>query len=255
MPRQATVRLLLLSLLTLCAAPLVLGHHPTDIMHGRERVIRHVPVRERVVALTFDDGPHPVYTPQILALLDRYGAKSTFFMIGDRMERYPHIVRLVAADGQVIANHTQTHPQNLGKVPRAQIISELNQCDAVIERLTGQHTHLFRPPRGKMNSEVDEVVAARHDRIVLWTVSADHHEAHTPAAMAQRALRRVQPGAIILLHDGRFNSRWRDVAATEIILRELTARGYRCVTLPELLAMEQPHVRFRHHREKSTSMP
>jgi len=200
-----------------------------------EGVVTCVSTRQKVVALTFDDGPHPTFTPEILAALDKYGVKATFFMIGRRMEQYPQLVRQVLARGHAIGNHTYTHPHNIEADTPAQIIRELDMCEQVIERMTGRRASLFRPPLGLVNGTVAAIAQDEGYRTILWTVSADHHDAPTPKAMAERVLRRVRPGAIILAHDGTFRTRWKDAAAVPLIIQALRRQGYAFVTVPELL--------------------
>lgn len=201
-------------------------------------VIREVATDEKVVALTYDDGPHPVFTPEILRALDRYGAKATFFMVGSRMEKYPQVVKEVLAKGHAIGNHTFSHPANLELETRGQVIHEVAACEEVIWRMCGKHTELFRPPKGLANRPVLRAVGGGY-KTILWTVSADHHEARTPRQMAERVISAVRPGAIVLAHDGIYPMRWRDVAATPLIIEGLRRRGYRFVTVPQLLAVER----------------
>jgi peptidoglycan-N-acetylglucosamine deacetylase len=200
-----------------------------------QNVVHSVPTKEKVVALTFDDGPHPVYTRQILDILDKYHVKATFFMIGRLMDRYPDIVREVLKRGHVIANHTYTHPSNIEADTSAQVIRELEQCEQVIERMTGKRAYFFRPPRGLIDSTVFSIAQDEGYQTILWTVSADHHDAPTPELMAERVLKLNRPGGIILAHDGTFPTRWKDVAATPLIIERLQKKGYRFVTIPELL--------------------
>src|SRR5439155_17382060 len=126
--------------LALIAGPVAWG------VYWREGIVYGVPTKEKLAALTFDDGPHPIYTPEILRILDRYRVKATFFMIGSRMEQYPDVVRSVAAHGHAVGNHTYTHPRDLGSEGESQVATELERCERVIERLTGRRTRLFRPP-------------------------------------------------------------------------------------------------------------
>lgn len=191
----------------------------------------------KVVALTFDDGPHPVYTPQVLDILMRYKVKATFFLIGARAERYPDLARRILAEGHEIGNHTYSHFADLPYKDWDTICREIvNGADA-IERVTGVRPKLFRPPHGYLNYRVHTAAQIYGFTVVLWTVSADHHDAPTPEAMAQRVFRLVHPGAIILMHDGRTSTRWRDVKALPLILSGLRKRGYRFVTVSELLSI------------------
>ena len=198
-----------------------------------------VPMHEKVVAITFDDGPHPVFTREILKELERAHAKATFFMIGQQMELYPEVVKEVAAQGHVIGNHTYTHPFDLGTENDPGIRQELAKTEQLITRVTGQRPHLFRPPRGRREARVMAITREAGYRTVLWSVCADNSQPKTPEAMARHVLKHLRPGAIILVHDGTIPSRELDVQATTIILREVEARGYRFVTVPELLDLNR----------------
>jgi peptidoglycan/xylan/chitin deacetylase (PgdA/CDA1 family) len=202
-------------------------------------VVYRVATREKVVALTYDDGPHPRFTPQLLDVLDKHGVKATFFMIGRKMEKYPNIVRDVAKRGHVVANHTYTHPKNIDFDTEAQVKSELERCEDVIERLVGEKAHLFRPPKGLFDGMVLNIANEQGYKTVLWTVCADHHDAPTPRLMAKRVLQHIRPGSIVLAHDGYFGTRWKDVAATALIIEGLRKQGYRFVTVPEMLKLQE----------------
>ena len=230
--------LLLLTLLALLVYPKPLLEQFTDLqdLYWHDNVVHSVPSSGKVVALTFDDGPDPRFTPQILAILRQYHVHATFFMVGRQIEKYPALAQAVATDGNCIGNHTYSHP-NLPLASHAQVTRELARCEQLIEQTTGTRTHLFRPPGGMLNRTVIHQVEQQGYRTILWTVSADHHDAPTPALMAARVLQHAHPGTIILCHDGTFDSRWMDVAATPLIIAELQQQGYRFVTIPELLAL------------------
>ena len=198
--------------------------------------VRSVATNEKVVAITYDDGPHPVYTPMLLRILREQRVKATFFMIGTRMERWPWIVEEAAADGHVIANHTYSHPRYLVRDTQAQVVREIRDGQKVITKLTGQRYRLFRPPKGFLGNHVLQTADSMGYRVVLWSLSAYHYKgARTPELMTRRVLDLVRPGSIILMHDGRYPMRWRDVRATPLIIRALRREGYRFVTVPELL--------------------
>lgn len=202
-------------------------------------VIRGVQTTNKIVALTYDDGPHPVFTPEILRVLDKYHVKATFFMIGSRMEQYPWLVREVIARGHAIGNHTYSHPPDFKLSPTGQIDFEIDKCEDVIRQLCGTSPRLFRPPKGLVSNNMLALAMTKGYETVLWTVCADNHNAPTPEAMAKRVISRVRPGAIILAHDGMYPMRWRDVAATPLIIEGLLKQGYRFVTVPELLSSAQ----------------
>lgn len=203
--------------------------------------IRFVSVREKVIALTYDDGPHPIYTPAILRELRLLNAKATFFMIGKQMERWPDITRAVTAEGHAIANHTYSHPIQLASENHQLALHEIEQCDATIKRLTGHGSAYVRPPKGLQGRQLPGLVQQEGYTMVLWSVSAYRHDCRSPEQMAQRVISRVKPGSIVLMHDGSYRMRWRDVEATPLIIKGLRARGYRFVTVPELLSLERQH--------------
>lgn len=199
-------------------------------------ILAHEPF-PKVVALTFDDGPHPVYTPKILDILQRYNVKATFFLIGKQVEQFPEIARQIVSEGHEIGNHTYSHPNNLPKENWDEVRSEIEKCSTAIERVTGIRPKFFRPPRGFLNYRVLTLAQLEGYTIVLWTVSADHKDAPTPQAMAKRVLKLVHPCAIILMHDGRVSSRWKDVKALPLIIEGLRKQGYEFVTISELFKL------------------
>lgn len=234
MPERARIRLLLKSIMFPALALVLLTRwcHGITSIPG---VITEGVTREKVVALTFDDGPHPVFTPEILALLERYQAKATFFVIGSQARRYPAIVRTIAAKGHEIGNHTYSHPRNLELASNGRVEVELDECAAVLQSLTGKRPVLFRPPHGFANAQVVSLARRHGCKTVLWSVCADNHAATTPNEMARRVLDRVFPGCIILIHDGGTGIRWKDVQAAGLILDSLKANGYSFVTITDLL--------------------
>lgn len=213
--------------------------HKQATLQPSTRVIREVQTTDKVVALTYDDGPHPVFTPEILRVLDKYNVKATFFMIGNRMEQYPWLVREIIARGHAIGNHTYSHPPDFKFNPADRIGFEIDKCEDVIRLLCGTSPRLFRPPKGLVSNSMLALATMKGYETVLWTVCADNHDAPTPELMAKRVISRVHPGAIILAHDGMYPMRWRDVAATPLIIEGLLKQGYRFVTVPELLNIAQ----------------
>lgn len=222
------------TVLLLALLPFVIPFLVPDFGVAYSGVAYEIFTREKVIALTFDDGPHPVYTPRILDILDEYQVKATFFMIGSRMEEYPEIVKEVSDQGHLIANHTYSHPSNLKTESLTNVLAEVSQCQSSISRLSGQNNQLFRPPRGILSPAIITTLQKQGYRIVLWSISADHHDAPTPELMALRVIKHAHPGAIVLIHDGRTESRWKDVEATRLIIKYLSGQGYRFVTLEEL---------------------
>lgn len=191
----------------------------------------------KVVALTFDDGPDPTYTPQVLKLARDEGVKFTFFLIGRAVAAYPDLARREVAEGHVVGNHTWSHPllthdSSLGK------LAEITRCAGEIRRACGVRTRLFRPPKGRWDGDAFREAEGLGYQLVLWTITLEHHDAPTPRAMADRVLRHLTPGMIILAHDGEPRhplSRSKTMAAVRLLVNGLHERGYRLVTVPELL--------------------
>ncbi|MCL6615339.1 MAG: polysaccharide deacetylase family protein, partial [Firmicutes bacterium] len=189
--------------------------------------------KERLVALTFDDGPDPRFTPEILTILHRYGAHATFFVVGRNVRRWPELLRAEIAAGHEIGNHTYDHPE-LHKLSRAQVDKEIESCDVLVFEVAGVVPHFFRPPYERLSLAIIQSAWAHGKQVVLAGLALEHHEARTPQEMAARVAAHVRPGTVILAHDGRLD-RSATVAALPLLLSELEARGYRFVTLGELL--------------------
>ena len=191
----------------------------------------------RDVALTFDDGPGP-YTPAVLSVLERMHVRATFFVIG-KMLRYfgTSLVREIE-DGDVIGDHTETHPM-LATLSRHDQYEELFEGIARVELLGGRRPVLFRPPYGSFNATTIRELHALHMLMVLWSVDTDDYEQPGVPVIVQRALAGAKPGAIILLHDAG-GVRDQTVAALPAIIKGVRARGYRLVTVPQLLMDDPP---------------
>jgi peptidoglycan-N-acetylglucosamine deacetylase len=196
-----------------------------------------VPTHERVVALTFDDGPDPTYTPEVLQLLAEYGEHGTFFLIGHKVKTYPEVVKQTVLLGNELGNHTYSH-RHLATLTPAQFEEELNKTSTEIEHITGHIPSLFRPPRGFYN---ESTVLTAHNSgypVIMWSWDEDTRDWQLPGVdkIVQTVLSNLHPGDIILFHDGTGNSK-QTIAALRIILPRLQQQGYRSVTVSELLKM------------------
>lgn len=194
------------------------------------------------VALTFDDGPSPVYTPRILAALKAAGAHATFFVIGSHVEKHPDQVRAEWLAGDAIGNHTYQHDWVAG-MTAAQIRATLMVTTTAIVQATGDPcVWLFRPPYGGPNWNVRVAGEARNEGLttVTWDLAALDWERPGAGVIAQRIISRLHGGAVILLHDAapdrEIQDRSQTVAALPLILAAIHARGFQAVTLPKLLA-------------------
>ncbi|OXS58237.1 polysaccharide deacetylase [Cohnella sp. CIP 111063] len=202
----------------------------------REEVVWEVPMKEKLIALTFDDGPNPVTTPKILDLLAANDAKSTFFVVGKRMDRYPDVVRREAKEGHEVANHTYNHLYLNHRISQQRLEDELSRTEKQIVSLTGKHSLWFRPPGGFFNDSVVRIARERGYTMVLWSWHQDTKDWSSPGTrrIVDRVLKNVRNGDIVLFHD-HVEGSMQTVQALETILPELRRRGYRMVTVSELI--------------------
>lgn len=205
------------------------------------------PATRRAVALTFDDGPDPASTPRVLETLDGFGARATFFLIGARAEQHPEIVRAIADAGHEIGSHTYTH-RHLWLLPPGRTRDEMNRAAETLAAITGMPVRYFRPPWGKFNLAAYRHAKRLGQRRVLWSLRPEGWRPAPDAQAIVRAVnRRLHPGAIIDLHDAA-HAPGRPIhtaQALPAILSMLATRGYRCVTLSELLDASPAAVRTR----------
>lgn len=194
--------------------------------------------REQVVALTFDDGPYPPYTQQILTVLKENDVPATFFLVGKNAEKHPELVKRIVAAGHQIGNHTYSHPDLL-KLDRDQIAVEVDKTQKILADITGQIPEIIRPPHGFRDAVVMEVMAERNLKVVEWSVLCRDWVNPGVEAITNRTVSKVKNGSIILLHDGdgvtSTASRAQTVEATRRIIHELKSQGYRFVTVDEIL--------------------
>jgi peptidoglycan/xylan/chitin deacetylase (PgdA/CDA1 family) len=201
-------------------------------------VIYRVPVREKVVALTFDDGPRPPFTGEILDVLRDQGVVATFFLIGENVARHPGLARRIKAEGHALGNHGWAH-RRLDGLSRVQAQNEILRGARAIRSATGTHPRILRPPYGAIDGRLvgDRGIAAQlGQQLVMWSVETRDWATRSPLRVAAGTVRGIEPGAVVLLHDGGGN-RDHVVTATRWMVGHLARKGYRFVTVPELLAM------------------
>lgn len=187
----------------------------------------------KVIALSFDDGPHPTWTPKILAVLAKFRVKATFFEIGRQVQRFPGVSRELANAGMLIGNHTQTH-EDLGKLRASRVAWEIDTDEATIQHATGVRPLWLRPPDGALSRIVYEQANKARVRIMLWDVDTNDWQRPPAATIVARVLAGARPGAVILLHDGGGN-RSNTLAALPTIIEKLRAEGYRFETVAQML--------------------
>lgn len=191
---------------------------------------------EKVIALTFDDGPSPKNTAQILEILKKNNIKATFFMVGGMVQLNPQVAKKVVADGHVLGNHTWHHEYR--HMDAAKAASEINSTADIIYKTTGVKTTLFRPPGGFLKNGLVDYAISQKYAIMMWsTESGDSQGRGQAPTLVKNVIKRSKPGAIVLMHDGGGN-RSRTVKALPQVIDGLKSQGYRFVTIPELLEIE-----------------
>ena len=202
-----------------------------------ETVVLRGPTTENKVALTFDDGPDPRFTPQVLDVLNQHNVKATFFLMGARADKYPELVRRIVEEGHIIGNHTYWHPNLVEEGDIATLETELLRASDTIENLAGYRPKLFRAPYGFLYNELVERVAELNYTIVGWSADSLDWQESPPNVIAYNVLSNTEPGAIILMHDGGEWDADRTVTieALNIIIPTLKEQGIEFTTVPDLL--------------------
>ncbi|WP_067729624.1 polysaccharide deacetylase family protein [Oceanobacillus damuensis] len=195
------------------------------------------PLEQNKIALTFDDGPDPRFTDDVLDVLDQYNVPGTFFVMGSRAIAYPEIVERMNNEGHVIGNHTYFHPNLVEEGDLATLEREVTRTEDVLNDIIGYRTSLFRPPYGFLYDELVEKLAEMQYLVIGWSVDALDWEEDPPEVIASNVLDNVQPGAIILMHDGADwdGDRSNTIESLDQIIPILQEQGYEFVTVPELL--------------------
>lgn len=188
---------------------------------------------DKVVALTFDDGPWPQSTDKILSVLRQNNIKATFYWVGVALQSNPEIAKQVVAEGHAVGNHTWQHIMT--DMDLATAAQELGNAARLIEEITGVRSLLMRPPGGNLSGELVNYAKQLKYNITLWSADSQDYFVSAPLII-DNVLRNVKPGGIILLHDGG-GDRTATVEALPQIISALKSQGYRFVTVPELLAM------------------
>ena len=202
-------------------------HESTVVAPALPKPTGHGPAGEPVVYLTFDDGPHPTWTPQVLETLARYGAPATFFVLGRNVNAYPDLAARIVREGHEAENHTFDHA-SLDKVDRETFIAEVEATDRALRAAVGDAVNpvaCLRPPYGALDAATRSLAAELGKKIVLWNVDPQDWRRPGAAQIALHLLTHAKPGAILLMHDGG-GDRSQTVEALDVVLSELARRGY-----------------------------
>ncbi|MGF7185858.1 peptidoglycan/xylan/chitin deacetylase (PgdA/CDA1 family) [Desulfitispora alkaliphila] len=188
------------------------------------------------IALTFDDGPDQIYTPQVLDVLKEYQVPATFFLMGSRSERYPEVVSRIVEEGHVLGNHSWSHP-DLRKVSQDRLISEMIRTENILNDITGLRTQLMRPPYGAVNYNTMTELEKLDYKVINWSVDSVDWRDRNVEQILINTLPDVTEEAILLFHSasGEGTSMAATVEALPELINTLRAEGYVFVTVDELL--------------------
>jgi peptidoglycan-N-acetylglucosamine deacetylase len=202
-----------------------------------ETVVLQGPATEKRIAITFDDGPDPRFSEQVLDVLKEYNVPATFFVMGSRAIAYPEIVNRMVAEGHIIGNHTYFHPNLVKEADLATLEREVTRTEDTLNDIIGYRTKLFRAPYGFLYNELVEKLAELNYSVIVWSVDSLDWQEDPPAQIAANVLDNVEPGAIILMHDGGDwdADRTNTIESLRQILPSLKEQGYEFVTVPNLL--------------------
>ena len=207
---------------------------PIDPARARAVTYSRVSVNGPYIAMTFDDGPHPVHTPRLLDLLKKRNIRATFYVVGTNAKRYPHILRRMVAEGHEIGNHTVTH-KHITKINIEQVRQEVMGAQQAIIAACGVKPRTFRPPGGHTNDRLKVWLYREFGySTIMWAVDPQDWKRPGPAVVANRIISNTSAGSIILAHDIHAPT----IAAMPQALDGLLTRGYRFVTVSQLIALE-----------------
>jgi len=203
--------------------------------------ICHGSAQDNAIALTFDDGPHQRFTLDILAALSKGNMTATFFMTGDNIRQHKDLVKRVHESGHEIGNHSLSHPNGL-LAGRKKILNELQDTRALIEDITGVSNRWYRPPYGIASLQIFSVCRQLDLGIVLWSINSYDYIKRKQPTIADRVIKKLRPGAIVLFHECHYKDPTRDYSSTSSALEKiapvLARKNLSAVTISSLLGEE-----------------
>lgn len=206
---------------------------------NEKMLINEIPTLEKVIAFTFDDGPDPIYTTQLLEIFHSVRGKATFFMIGEEILKYPQIVRKVAKQGHEIGNHTFTHPK-LSRLSTAKCLEEIELTEKCIEKIIGQKPVVFRPPYLDYNEDTRSIIIQKEYPPMIGALNLEARDWEQPGVdhILKTSREYAKNGSILIFHDG-YGDRSQTIEAVRKLVNELTLQDYQFVTVSELLKLSK----------------
>lgn len=199
----------------------------------RGEIVWELAMSHKAVAITFDDGPSPSFTQQIMDLFSHYGGYATFFVTGSQVEKFPEVLQEIARRRHEIGNHL-FHHRPIPSLSEYHLIQELQRTHRLVQELTGDTIRIFRPINGFYDEKVVRVARSMNYQVILWSQDSQDWSKKTGSEIAANILDQIRPGQILLFHDQGGN-RNNTVDALKIILPELASRGYHFLTVSQLI--------------------
>ena len=200
---------------------------------AKNDIIRHFKVNEKVVFLTYDDGPEYPYTPKILDVLKKYDVKATFFVLGGNAKTHPELIQRTLDEGHDIGNHSYSHGK-LKYHSKQKIMNDLKRTDAVLRQLNVPGPLAFRAPFGQTSNNMHAALRELNKPHVLFNFLPQDWTKISAQKIVDHVMKRLRPGLIITLHDGG-KRRQQTVIATEMLIKQLRDKGYRFVKVNDYL--------------------
>jgi peptidoglycan-N-acetylglucosamine deacetylase len=188
--------------------------------------------KERKIAISFDDGPHPM-TEKVLDLLQKHNAKATFFCIGTQIEKYPDIFKRIVAEGHIVGNHSYSHSNRFGVFTTAKVTEEINRTNEIIEQVSGKKALYFRPPFGVTNPKIGRAATRTEHYVIGWNNRSLDTVIDDEKKIFERVKNKVAPGGIILLHD----TSLKTVHVLEQLLLFLQSENYDVIGIDKLIQL------------------
>ena len=238
MKNRSIVLIILVIFITIVIASFCIFFDEAELV--RKKYVFHVNRAEKVVALTFDDGPSPVWTPKILDELRKANIKATFFMLGEHVAKYPEIARRVAQEGHEIGNHTYDHHVLL-YYTLEELEKEIKDTERIIQKATGKTTRYFRPPKAWLTAQEKKKIEKLGYKVILWSLNSKDWVTFDDKYIVKYLSGHVHLGDIILFHDsgGVFSAEGGDrhetVKTIPRLVDKLHRMGYKLLTISELL--------------------
>ena len=188
-------------------------------------------IQSKKIAITFDDGPNPEFTPKVLQLLAEYNAKASFFCIGNTIKKHPELLRQIHANGHEIGNHSFTHHYTIDFKSTESWLEEIKKTDQAIFKIIGAKPNLFRPPFGVTTPHLAKAIQVTGHQVIGWNIRPFDVALKNPKTILKRILNQVKPGAVVLLHD----KHERIAFILEQLLQFLQKNDYEMVTINDLI--------------------